>query len=410
MVAIRRCNDYQLLLGGARENRIGVGWNSRALFPSLGLVAAVDRTFSYSFDPLNGCPIGKNIARLSVSEIENAALLEVLQTPGASLGSWAILDALLAQTGPGTPFVFKEPLGQAREVKVALSGLFGRFVARAYLERYFNLSAFAHLGSRTIRLDGRRRVRVRRKANMRGDLPDWVASDRSLTKLFIAEAKGCHDRTGPAQALGRAWLQANRINLVGRGGRIASVKRIAIATRWGVAIGASSAPMLAVRDPEEEGNMTAAETEAAHVGVTRLSAANLLKGLGHLEFSEALVSLVDARDDQAVDEVRQHALSLLDAAKMQEPLSSDPNGPHDSMIGSWVTRAGIAHSGILSDADQEVLNRLNLRPVFVGIERAAAKRAIEGDLAESKEREGSRITEGPARTDGSGTWILRKSE
>ena len=31
-------------------------------------------------------------------------------------------------------------LGQAREVKVALSGLFGRFVARAYLERYFSLS------------------------------------------------------------------------------------------------------------------------------------------------------------------------------------------------------------------------------------------------------------------------------
>jgi hypothetical protein len=28
----------------------------------------------------------------------------------------AILDALLAATGPGTPFIFKEPLGQAREV------------------------------------------------------------------------------------------------------------------------------------------------------------------------------------------------------------------------------------------------------------------------------------------------------
>ncbi len=31
----------------------------------------------------------------------------------------------------GNAFIFKEPLGQAREVKVALSGLFGRFVARA---------------------------------------------------------------------------------------------------------------------------------------------------------------------------------------------------------------------------------------------------------------------------------------
>ncbi len=71
----------------------------------------------------------------------------MLQTRGAAYGAWSILDALLAATGPSTPFIFKEPLGQAREVKVALSGLFGRFVARAYLERYLNLSIFAHLTS-----------------------------------------------------------------------------------------------------------------------------------------------------------------------------------------------------------------------------------------------------------------------
>lgn len=41
------------------------------------------------------------------------------------------IDALLSPTGIGTPFIFKQPLGQAREVKGALSGLFGRFVTRA---------------------------------------------------------------------------------------------------------------------------------------------------------------------------------------------------------------------------------------------------------------------------------------
>ena len=66
----------------------------------------------------------------------------MLQTPGTAYGAWSILDALLTPTGTGTPFIFKEPLGQAREVKAALSGLFGRFVARAYLERYFKLSIF----------------------------------------------------------------------------------------------------------------------------------------------------------------------------------------------------------------------------------------------------------------------------
>src|SRR5258708_17206788 len=106
------------------------------------------RTFAHSFDPASANPIKGPVAELTTDEIEDAGIREVLQTPGATLGSWAILDALLVPTGPGSPFVFREPLGQAREVKVALSGLFGRFVARAYLERYFGLSNFAHLGQR----------------------------------------------------------------------------------------------------------------------------------------------------------------------------------------------------------------------------------------------------------------------
>ncbi|MDP9811387.1 hypothetical protein J2W42_004251 [Rhizobium tibeticum] len=56
--------------------------------------------------------------------------------------------------------------------KVALSGLFGRFVARAYLERYFNLSIFMHLGSQTIDLDRRRsKSRVYREEIYRIGVP-----------------------------------------------------------------------------------------------------------------------------------------------------------------------------------------------------------------------------------------------
>jgi len=102
------------------------------------------RTFFHSFDPQAASPVSGATVDLEVSEIEDAGIREVLQTPGAAYGAWSILDALLTPTGAGTPFVFREPLGQAREVKVALSGLFGRLVARAYLERYFNLSILAH--------------------------------------------------------------------------------------------------------------------------------------------------------------------------------------------------------------------------------------------------------------------------
>ena len=190
------------------------------------------RTFLHTFDPPAASPVTGTSVDLEVSDIEDAGIREVLQTPGAAYGAWSILDALLTPTGVGTPFIFREPLGQAREVKVALSGLFGRFIARAYLERYFNLSIFAHLGSRTIDLDRRRRVKVTRLS--RGDLPDWIACAADLSSLTVAEAKGCHDVGGPAKALDRTWAQSGRIDLTARGRKV-TVKRIAIATRWGTA-------------------------------------------------------------------------------------------------------------------------------------------------------------------------------
>ncbi len=42
---------------------------------------------------------------LDVSDIEDAGIREVLQTPGAAYGAWSILDALLTPTGTGTPFI-----------------------------------------------------------------------------------------------------------------------------------------------------------------------------------------------------------------------------------------------------------------------------------------------------------------
>jgi len=149
------------------------------------------RTFLHSFEPATASPITGTTVDLEVSDIEDAGIREMLQTPGVAYGAWSILDALLAPTGAGTPFIFKEPLGQAREAKVALSGLFGRFVARAYLERYVNLSIFAHLGSRTINRDRRRLTRL-----SRSDRPDWITCAADLSSLTVAEAKGCHDRQG----------------------------------------------------------------------------------------------------------------------------------------------------------------------------------------------------------------------
>jgi len=160
---------------------------------------------------------------------------------------------------------------------------------RAYLERYFNLSIFAHLGSQTIDLDRRRKVKIKRLS--RGDLPDWIASASDLSSLTVAEAKGCHDPGGPAKALTRARAQAGRIDVTAQGRKV-TVKRIAIATRWGMAVAGPADAHLSVKDPLNEGEpIELQEKDALFVGMLRLHIANLIRPLGHAELAGALYRL-----------------------------------------------------------------------------------------------------------------------
>ncbi|MFC3677052.1 hypothetical protein [Ferrovibrio xuzhouensis] len=360
------------------------------------------RTFLHSFEPATASPITGTTVDLEVSEIEDAGIREVLQTPGAAYGAWSILDALLAPTGAGTPFIFKEPLGQAREVKVALSGLFGRFVARAYLERYFNLSIFAHLGSRTIDLDRRRRVKVTRLS--RGDLPDWIACAADLSSLTVAEAKGCHDVGGPAKALDRAWTQAGRINITAQGRKV-TVKRIAIATRWGMAAAGPTEAHLSVRDPIDEGEpIDPQEKDALFIGLLRLHIANLIKPLGHTELAGALYRITHQPFARRLQDDLGRARALLDAAPVREVEKATAMG---GLIGGIVTRAGPVTDADAAPADQEALARLNLRPVFVGIERDLIRAAIDAEPQAVRTRLTQTVHPDEfARPDRAGGWIV----
>ena len=257
------------------------------------------RTFTHRFESASDDPIRGQILELTIREIEDAALREILQTPGAAYGNWSFLDSLLADTGANSPFVFKEPLGHAREVKVALSGLFGRFVARAYLEKFFNLEFFVHVKPSKMMLDGHRKIRIERIAS--GDLPDWIACRSNLTNLTVAEAKGCHDKPGPEKALDRAWNQAQRINIL-IGSRRARVKRIAIATRWASLTGGCNEPKMAIRDPVEEGYPIEPEdSNALYIGMLRRHIANLVRPLGHVELADALETLATSRSAREAD-------------------------------------------------------------------------------------------------------------
>jgi hypothetical protein len=361
------------------------------------------RTFFHSFDPPAASPVSGATVDLEVSEIEDAGIREVLQTPGAAYGAWSILDALLTPTGAGTPFVFREPLGQAREVKVALSGLFGRFVARAYLERYFDLSIFAHLGSRTIDLDRRRQVKITRLS--RGDLPDWIACASDLSSLTVAEAKGCHDVGGPARALDRAWAQARRIDVTAQGRKV-TVKRIAIATRWGMATAGPADARLSVRDPVEEGEPhTQEEKDALFIGMLRLHIANLIKPLGHAELADALRSLTLQSFPRRLQGEVERARSLLNTSAVRDV--DQASVAMDGLVGGVVTRAGPLTDTGVEPADQEALSRLNLRPVFVGIERDLIRAAIDAEPQAIRSRLNDKKSPDEfARPDRAGGWII----
>lgn len=361
------------------------------------------RTFFHSFDPPASSPVSGATVDLEASEIEDAGIREVLQTPGAAYGAWSILDALLTPTGAGTPFVFREPLGQAREVKVALSGLFGRFVARAYLERYFNLSIFAHLGSRTIDLDCRRQVKITRLS--RGDLPDWIACASDLSSLTVAEAKGCHDVGGPAKALDRAWAQARRIDVTARGRKV-TVKRIAIATRWGMATAGPADARLSVRDPVEESEPhTQEEKDALFIGMLRLHIANLIKPLGHAELADALRGLTLQSFPRRLEGETQRARSLLDASPVRDV--GKASATMDGLIGGIVTRAGPLTDTGVEPADQEALSRLNLRPVFVGVEHELIRAAIDAEPQAIRSHLAEKGSPDEfARPDRAGGWII----
>lgn len=364
------------------------------------------RTFLHSFDPPSASPVTGTNVDLDVADIEDAGIREVLQTPGAAYGAWSILDALLAPTGVGTPFIFREPLGQAREVKVALSGLFGRFVARAYLERYFNLSIFAHLGSQTIDLDRRQKVKIKRLS--RGDLPDWIACASDLSSLTVAEAKGCHDPGGPAKALTRAWAQAGRIDVTAQGRKV-TVKRIAIATRWGMAVAGPADAHLSVKDPLDEGEpIEPLEKEALFIGMLRLHIANLIRPLGHAELAGALYRLTQQPFARRLQGDLDLARSALDAAPVGEV---DKTAAMGGLVGGIVTRAGPVTDTDVTPGDQESLARLNLRPVFVGVERELIRAAIDAEPQTVRTRLTQSVRPDDfARPDRAGGWIVPLGE
>src|SRR4029078_4590150 len=123
----------------------------------------------------------------------------------------------------------------------------------------------------------------------------------------------------------------------------------------------------------EEGTLSSSEMDAAFVGVTRLHVANLLRPLGYAELPNAISTPTSSRVRAGSLAARTlEAERVLDAAVVRDsPVSAEGHdaAPQDGLLGGWGTRAGPIGESALSSADQQTLQRLDFRPVFVGVER-----------------------------------------
>jgi hypothetical protein len=358
--------------------------------------------FTHSFDPPGGSSLGA-IVDLTAEEVEAAGIREILQTPGAKMGHWGLLGPLLDPSSPD--FIFLEPLGQSREVKTALSGLLGRLVARAYATKHLGLTHFAHVRKPPMRLDGAHGL-LRRVAGATGDMPDWVAWGPGAG-LAIVEAKGSHDPAGPAATLARAYAQANRAEIV-QSGLLAPFKRYAIATRWGFN-SPSWAPMLSVRDPDEDGEgLPDEEICRLEIGVIRRHFGELLEAVGERQLASALFGLTQNPTRSRAGVFADRARATLAAARPRRIVGSDAAAPVDrGLVGGFVSAGGALPTEDLSPDDVAVLDRLKLRPTFVGVEISALEAAIDGDLKRLK----SEVTDPEAGGEvagrgGSGDWVI----
>jgi len=168
------------------------------------------------------------------------------------------------------------------------------------------------------------------------------------------------------------------------------VKRIAVATRWGVASPSPADAYLSVHDPVDMGEaIDPQDNDAPFVGLLRLHVASMIEHLGHSELAQALRDLTRQTFPRALQNASARARATLDSAAISEV---EKDGDIGGLVGGIVTRAGPITDASASAVDQEALARLNLRRVFVGIDRDLVRAAIDGEAETIRGRLAAKVS------------------
>lgn len=311
---------------------------------------------------------------LTTLDIAEAAMREIVQLELSASPFDIFMTGLL---DPSTDwFTWVAQLGQIRETRTALSGLFGRFVARAYLTRYEDFHHFEPIRGDLTALSAWPGLSMKR--NGVGDLPDWIVSHGvGAGAVAIAEAKGSHNGAGPKAALDQARKQAKRVKVMA-GSVALDVKRFGVATRWAVAGDPKLAvPYLWVDDPVEgEREATADEAAALQRSVGLGHFAALARGMGFPHTAERI----------GEGKVQQPGALTLDSSELI--LVEDAQGPRAMMVAA-ITTSGVVRLPAQMDADfQDALASVFGEDVLLMVVDAASIYAIDamafGEVEQTK--------------------------
>lgn len=222
---------------------------------------------------------------LELSVIGNAAARETFVTATSHMAAiWTDLFRSMIAQGPELRWRGSGP-GVGRDARIAFSGLFGRYMARAYLTEYEGVRVLVPLDAAKRELEQNGYV-IKKDPQSRGYEADWIGIDN--LGLVIVEAKGTFDSgkaswRGPYSRppiLQTAIEQAERTAVFDiRNGRKLPAKRWAIASRWGTEDNLRD-PTLLAWDSEED---KLSDTDFRTIANTLLLADtnSLMRQLGH---------------------------------------------------------------------------------------------------------------------------------
>jgi hypothetical protein len=260
----------------------------------------------YRIDPPTACPpelVGRfgnpsSICEVDTDLVARCAMGEILQTGPKSGPMSALFETLLVAGTTQLVWKGRGP-GRGIEMRRAFSGLFGRFFARAYLQRYHGFTWFAPIDGTPTYLS--KNVRVRRKTRASSELPDWVCARPG--ELAVAEAKGSHQksnstkggRPGPIKTAERQ-ISGVVLEKAQQAGRIKqwiprTIKGWAVMSRWGVEDPRRDAFQY-VLDPETAGeSLSSHDREEIVQDVARVHVAQTLEGMGYSDLAAEFVAV-----------------------------------------------------------------------------------------------------------------------